>query len=100
MTSVSRERTARSREIRIEGRRMVVTAMKIAPSGVRLPDLDESVSQWAAVVVPHLTSDNDALAEGLAFVPRREIVLAFGDGIVPVNRAGALGKCVWKINQR
>ena len=100
---VIRERTARPGEVRIEGRRMVVTAMKIAVLRRSLsPDFDEGVSRkgrpLSSITLPVTMM---RWPQGLAFeCCVVEIVFAFGDGVVSVNGTSALGKRVRKINQR
>ena len=75
-------------EVRIERRRVLVDPMAIATGRVGLPDLDQRVANGAAVAPEHATADDDALAQGLARVLRRQIAVARAHVVRPERRAG------------
>ena len=68
---------------------MLVAVVAVAAGGVRLPDLDERVADRPPVaIVEHAAGDDDALAERLAAVLPREVVVELGDVVVAERRAG------------
>src|SRR5262249_60811877 len=79
-------------EIRIGRCRVLVALVDVTAARIGLPDLDERVEYWPAVLVEHAPVHDDALAERLAGVLRGEIVVAWLDAVVAVNRSGQLGK--------
>ena len=79
-------------EVRVERRRVPVDVMVVAARGVRLPDLDQRAAQRAAVLVEHAAADDDPLAERLARVLARQVVVELGDRIGAEHGAvGAVG---------
>src|ERR1700676_1649079 len=76
------QQPARSREIRIEGRGMIIVDVGVASGCVRLPDFDECVRHRASVAVKHSTGDNDALSQRLARVLTSEGALSFANILV------------------
>ena len=91
---------ARSGEVRIERRRMLVDIVDVAAAGIRLPDFDERVGNRTLVLVEHVAVHDDAFAERLTFVLLGEVVVAFLHGVVAVNRSGQLGQSMRHDNQR
>src|SRR5688572_4364566 len=85
-------RAAGAREVRVDGRVVLVGAMRIAAGGIRLPDLDQGIRHRPAVLVEHATGHHDALADRLAFVLSREVVVARLDVVPAEHRAGDLRK--------
>src|SRR5258708_2700826 len=57
---------AHAQEIGIECAGPLIAFVQVASSGIGLPDLQQSVGYWIAVVVEYAASYNDALADGLA----------------------------------
>ena len=54
---------------------MLVDLVPVAAGGVRLPDLDERAADRPAVLVEHAAGDDDPLAERLAVVLPRQVVV-------------------------
>ena len=79
---------------------MLVDPVPVASGGIALPDFDQRVGHGAAVVVEHLSGDGDALADRLAFVLAREVVVRFADIVVAEDRPGHLRKRVRQDDQR
>jgi hypothetical protein len=74
--------------------------VRIAASRIRLPDLDERVGQRPPVLVHHASGQDDALADGLAGVLPREVVLRRGERAVRVRRAGELRHRLRNLDRR
>src|SRR6266849_11124094 len=74
--------TANAEEIRIERPRPLITFVKVAASGIGLPDLQEGVRHGLPTLVEHSSGNNDALADGLAAGRgiTCEIGVLWGDG--------------------
>ena len=70
------ETAAGAGEVRVERRRMPVDLVVVAAGGVRLPHLDERAADRPPVLVEHSAGDDDPLAERLAFVLARQVVVA------------------------
>src|SRR6266516_2210171 len=87
-------------EIRIERRGMLVALMDIAAAAVGLPDFDQRVGHAPAVFVEHAAVHDDALAERLAGMLLRQVLIARPDAVMAVDRAGKLGKRVRRHNER
>ena len=62
---------------------MLVDLVAVAAAGVRLPDLDERVADRPAVLVEHAAGDDDPLAERLALVLPRQVVVELADRVGP-----------------
>jgi hypothetical protein len=69
---------------------MIVVDVSVAARRVGLPDLDQSVGHGATVAIEDAAADKDALADGLAGVLAREIVIVLADRFVTKNRSGNL----------
>ena len=80
--------TAGAGEIRIERRGVLVADVNVAPAGIGLPYLDQRVRHAAAVLVKHMAVHDDALAERLAGVLARQVIVALAHGLVAIDRAG------------
>ena len=73
---------------------MPVDLVAVAAGRVRLPDLDQRRSDGPAFGVGHAPRDDDPLAERLAVVLARQVVVEVADGLVAVDGAGQLrGVC-------
>src|SRR5438874_13775676 len=64
-----RQVAAHTQEVRIERPRPLIPFVEVTPSRIGLPDLQESVRNWFAMVVQHAACHDDALADGLAAGP-------------------------------
>src|SRR5205823_5445540 len=87
-------------EVRVEGGRVLVDLMRVAAGGVRLPDLDERAPDRVAAVVHDAAGDDDALAQGLARVPAREVGIELLDRAFAEGRTGRLRERVREDQQR
>ena len=70
------DRAAGAREVRVERRRVLIDRVRVAAGRVRLPDLDERLRHGPAVLVEHAPFDDDPLAQRLAGMLAREVVVA------------------------
>src|SRR5438105_14826054 len=66
-------------EVGVEGRWMLVLLVEIATGGIGLPELDYRVPDRPAVAVEDAAADDNALAQRLAGVLPRQIVLPGAD---------------------
>src|SRR5258706_10990817 len=64
---------ARTREVRVERRVMVVDRIQVAPRRVGLPHLDQGVAHRLLAAIEHATSDDDPLAQWLTAMLAREV---------------------------
>src|SRR5574341_400876 len=83
---------AGTREVRVDGGVVLVGLVRVAARGVRLPDLDQRVRHGLAALVEHAAADDDALAERIALVLAREVVVGRLHIAVAEYRAGDLGE--------
>src|SRR5262249_51637330 len=83
-----------------ERRRVVVVVVAIAPGSVALPELNQGARDRAAVLVQDPPGDDDPLAERLAGVLTRQVVVGFADRAVAEQRAGELGDGVRQLDER
>ena len=79
---------------------MAVSRMTIAAGCIRLPHFHQSVRNAAAVFVEHASGDDDALAQRRIREVSREVVVAFTDWIVTVERPRQLAERVRDLDQR
>ncbi len=75
---------------------MLVDLVPVATRGVRLPDLDQRARHRPPVVVEHAAADDDALAERLALVLLRQVVVELAERVFAedgaVERVELLGQ--------
>ena len=100
IAGVVRDRAAGSQKIWIERRRMAVPRMAIATGCIRLPHFHQRVRNTAAVFVDDTSGDDDALAQRRVREMPCEVVVAFADRIVAVERARQLTERMRHLNQR
>src|SRR6185369_7239991 len=94
------QRPPGARKIRIERRVVLVGAMRVASGGIRLPDLDERMRGGFSVLVEHASADDDALADRLALVLARQVVIARLEVVVAEDRAGQLRERLRRDDER
>ena len=71
---------------------MVVTRVPVSAGRIALPQLDQRVRHGPAVLVEHAARDDDALAQRLAGVLPREVVVDLADRQVAVDGRGEIGE--------
>src|SRR5439155_25592161 len=76
---VIRQAAPPAAEVGTEQGRMLVVLVHIAPGRVRLPDLDDGVSNRPAVAIQYATGDDDALPDRFAAVLAGEVMIELGD---------------------
>src|SRR5579862_7550777 len=62
-------------KVRIKRGWMIVSLMEVAAPRVCLPDLDQHIPQWPAVVANHPPRDDDSLPKRLARMLLREVAI-------------------------
>ena len=73
------DRATRAGEVRVERGGPAVPAVLVASGGVRLPDLDERAAQGLPLGVEHAAAERDSLADRLAGVLAREVVVELAE---------------------
>ena len=71
---------------------MLVDPVPVPSGRIALPQFDQRVGHGTAIVVEHASADSDALAQRLAFMLARQIVVRFADIVVAEDRARSLLK--------
>src|ERR1017187_6900286 len=84
------EGAARSGEIRIERRRMLIDIVHVTAAGIGLPDFHQCFGHRALVLVEYTAVHDDALAEGLALVLLGQIVVVLLDRVMAEGRTREL----------
>jgi hypothetical protein len=79
-------------EVGVERRVVLVDLVSVAARGVGLPDLHELTGERLPVAAEHPTAYDDPLAEGLARVLPREIVVELADVGLAVDRSRQLSE--------
>ena len=92
--------SSRPCEIWIERGEVFVLFMAITSGSIGLPDFQQGVRNWPATITEHASRHNHAFAEWFTRVLPSEIAIRFGDVIMPIHRAGCLGKSMGQNDQR
>ena len=79
---------------------MLVHAVVVAPGRVRLPDFNEQPLERPAVFVQYATAHHDTLAQRLALVLAREVVVVGVDVGIAEDRCGELRKRMRQHDER
>src|ERR1043166_2193660 len=96
---VVRKGAAGTREVRIQGCGMLITAVPVTPRGIRLPDFDQSIWNGTAAVVENPTGYDDALTQGLSGMLASQVIVSVRNRAVTVNRPCGLGQGMRQIDQ-
>src|SRR5664279_5211730 len=94
------EGAARSGEIRIERRRVLIDIVHVAAAGIGLPDFHQRLRHRPLVLVEHAAVHDDALAQGLALVLLGEIIVGLLDRVMAEGRTRELRQRVRHDDQR
>src|SRR5271154_1234055 len=82
------DHSADAGEVRIERRLVPISGVSVAARGIRLPDFDHGVRNRAAVFIEYAAGHHDALAESLATVEVRQVIVARREDLARKARAG------------
>jgi hypothetical protein len=82
------------REVGVERRGVPVELVGVVSRGVGLPDLDQAVSDRAAVAVQYSPRDEDSLPQGLACVLASQVVIQLPYRVAPVGAGPVVSESV------
>jgi hypothetical protein len=87
-TFLVRQTAARSQEIRIDGRVMLIHNMNVAACGVGLPHLDQRIRDRLTPIIQNPTGHDEALPQRFAVAPpiAGQIVIERTDILMTVDR--------------
>src|SRR5688572_30365245 len=73
----TRKRAAAPGEIRIERGCMIIDRMAVATGRVGLPDFNQAIRYWFAVLIEHSTADDYAFAQRLSLMLACKILIVW-----------------------
>src|SRR4030081_2044364 len=94
------DRASAAAEIRVERRVVVIVLVRITPGRIGLPDFDQRIGHGLAVFIEHASCDDYALAERLAGMLMRQVVVSCLDVFMAEYRTGYFRQGLRQQDQR